>query len=100
MPSNEFLFLRGAGGQELNVDASGKLMATDNPTASGFALSTGNTGRTVAVDGNGRMLVALVPGSGSSLPPSASATFGTAFYVVGSGYYKKGISAWEQETTA
>lgn len=95
-----FIYLRGTTGETLNVDASGRLLVTDNPSASGFILGAGNTGRNLAVDGNGRLHVSLAPGSGLALPDLSSSVFGASFYLVGSGFYRRGITSWEQETNA
>lgn len=82
-------------GHDLTVDASGNLNVSLTAVSGRYAYGEGDTGRTVSVDGCGRLLVNLYTPSGDSLPSVANYSFGDRFYLVGSGFYNRGISGWE-----
>jgi len=62
-----FPFQFGPGGRSIVVDASGRLVATGDVTASGYPLGFGETGRTIVVDDSGRLILSVLsPGLGGA----------------------------------
>ncbi len=87
-------------GHDLTTDSNGSLNVSLNPTSGRYPYGEGDTGRTVSVDGCGRLLINLFTPSGVTLPEASGYFFGDVFYVIASGFYRRGIISWEPTSNA
>jgi len=57
--SDSFIFAYGPEGRTLNVDASGRIIATQEPYDAFYIYGYGDTGRSLVVDGSGRLGITI-----------------------------------------
>ncbi len=96
----DFIFNTGPYGQSMTIDSHGSLNVSLSATSGRFPYANGDTGRTVSVDGASRLLVNLFTPSGINLPAASGYAFGDVYYVIASGFYRRGLERWEPTSAA